>query len=222
MKKATLYFLAVSMLILGVAGTSFAHWSKVIFIEGQVESGTVDWEWGAHSTIDPGTTLDYHCGFGLAGMQGWYQGDKHVGTSEIWVDQSDPRLLHISLDNVYPCYFTEFSFYPMYTGSVPGKINHVVFKDSNGDIIKILTTSFSGAGYFVWEGMEIHWGDNFGAQMHAGDTLEISFWIHILEEAVQDPENTPEAEYEFTIEMYVVNWNEYPVDPQWWIDNPGP
>jgi hypothetical protein len=220
-KSPILFFLGASLLVLAVAGVSFAHWSKIITIDGVIASGDVDWEFASYGTIDVGD--DWHCwpGFLFRDGYGYYwQGEKDVASTEVWIDDVDRHILHVRITNGYPCYFTEVTFYPRYTGSVPGKVNHVFFKDQDGNILATLTEN----DYVAWDwdnnglcDLEFNYGDNFGAQLHDDrPPPEFSFWIHICEDA--EMLHT----YEFTIEIYVVNYNEYPVDPQWWIDNMAP
>jgi hypothetical protein len=211
-KTPTLYLALIGLLTLSMASVAYAHWQKIITVDGVVHSGTVDWEWSNIDTIDPGVTKDWHIQQGFIGDK--YHGDKHVGTTEVFYDVDTRKIVHVVLTNVYPCYFTEVTLYPKNTGTIPIKIDELVVYDGDGN--EIFRTRSTDNYYFALYNeageceVEFKWGDNFGGQLRPGENqLEVSFWIHICEAAIQDPDDTPEPEYTFTMELSCINWNEY-------------
>jgi hypothetical protein len=205
MRKSPVVITAVlALLIASMAGVAYAHWTKIITVDGTVASGTLDWNLKSISTIDSGCTLDYHILHHFEGDV--IQGNKHVGTTTVSIDQ-DPHIGHVLLSNVYPCYFTSVNFYPRSIGTIPIKIDTLKVYDGSGALIGEFRT---GSPYFSIDrdddglcDIEFLYLDNFGAQIHQGEWVENSFWIHICEDAEQ------EATYKFTFELSCINWNEY-------------
>ncbi len=130
-------------------------------------------------------------------------GDKDVGSSSITI--TDPHTVTITLNNVYPCYFTMASVYAQNTGTIPLIIDKVII---DGNVENSFPTypiqmDLDGDGT---DDIEIWWKDGFGIQLEPGDdSPEMSFWIHILQGA---PEG---ATLYFTIEIVGIQWNMYGV-----------
>jgi len=197
----------VVMLGLLSTGLAYAHWSETLFVNGQVDTGELDWQFTSAIIIDT-TGPDYHCRDGFAGPPPEYWiGDKDVGSSSIEVDPTDPHIVTITLNNVYPCYFTMASVYAQNTGTIPLIIDSVII---DGTVLNDFPTypvqlDLNGDGY---DDIEIWWKDGFGTQLEPGDpSPEMSFWIHVLQPAPQG------TELNFTIEIVAVQWNGYVPPP---------
>jgi hypothetical protein len=142
------------------------------------------------------------------------QTDKNVAWVTTNCDEVIPPRKEITMTfhNVYPCYWNHISFGINNYGTIPAKLDHVVFKDSTEAVIGTLTE----IGYLVFDlsgngvdDFEIYWGDNFGDQIHTSESWDISFWIHFMQDEEIDF-SVPHS-YTLTIEVVAVQWNEYPL-----------
>ena len=84
MKKFGLLLLAL-VLALGTLGVGYAMWYEDLYIDGTVYTGEVYAYWDLCGCFD----IE----------------DKDVGTIDCQIDASDPRILTITVNNGYPCYF---------------------------------------------------------------------------------------------------------------------
>lgn len=191
----------VLMLGLLMGGLAYANWSETLYISGSVATGDLDWEF-TEALISDTTGYDYHCrdNFEVPIPRFW-MGDKDVGSSSIEI--TDPHTIAITLTNVYPCYFTMASVYAQNTGTIPLIIDNVII---DGNLLRSHPTypiqmDLDGDGL---DDIEIWWKDGFGTQLEPGDdSPEMSFWIHILQDA-------PQGEtLSFTISLVGVQWNKY-------------
>jgi len=194
------------LLTLSMAGFSFAHWYDYIYVDATVHTGTVCAEWEAPVTYtDHGD--DWTCDVGT--MKNVHQIDKDIGSSLFDLKDTDADgtydTLEMTLNNVYPCYYEHASSWIHNCGTIPWRISKVTFTTSTGTVV--LTTF----GYFTLDldgdgldDVECRWGDNFGAQVDPCESVDISFSIHVLQNAPQD------TQMSFTAEVEVYNWNEAP------------
>jgi hypothetical protein len=179
-----------------LTGFAYAHWEKIITINGTVNTGTLCAEFvGSVSTTDEGN--DWTCDEGLINVR---QLTKDVGSSSAKIVAPDK--IEVKLINVYPCYYEHISFWVHNCGNIPWKIQKVIFNPGGVEIEKpgYLTLDLNGDGK---ADVEIYWGDNFGTQREYCEKLNISFEIHVLEDAPQGDTLT------FTAGIVVVNYNEY-------------
>ena len=190
----------VLMFGLLMSGLAYAHWEKIITITGSVATGSLDWEFTDAFILDT-TGDDYHCRDNFEGPipRSW-MGDKDVGSSSIEI--TDPHTITITLTKVYPCYFTMASVYARNTGTIPLIIENVIIDETvlNSFPTYPIQMDLDDDGLYD---IEIWWKDGFGTQVEPGDdSPEMSFWIHVLQDA---PQGTT---LNFTIELVAVNWNE--------------
>ncbi len=192
----------VLMLGLLMGGLAYANWSETLYISGSVATGDLDWEFTDVLILDT-TGDDYHCrdNFEDPSPRSW-MGDKDVGSSSIEI--TDSHTITITLTNVYPSYFTMASVYALNTGTIPLIIDNVII---DGNVLRSFPTypiqlDLDGDGL---DDIEIWWrGSIFGHQMEPEhESPEMSFWIHILQDA-------PQGEtLSFTIELVAVQYNLY-------------
>jgi len=207
--------LAVTLIVLSIAGFSYAHWCESLTLNGTITTGELDWEFIVASCLDVG--VDYHCNDGFVGIPPYWKDPdgKNIGWQELTLVDSDNDgdndTLLINLNNVYPSYFTSITFYVHNCGTIPLKIDKVIFKNSTHVVgeyrtgVPYLKVDLNGDGKFD---VEFQWGDNFGEQIDpCGRSPEFSFWIHILQDAPQN------ETLSFSIELVAVNWNEYVPPP---------
>lgn len=218
----------VSIFALSGLGVSYAAWTDTLYIKGTAETGTLCWEFTWCSMTDelpPENPGGDYVGFGspyadftiLPGFEGYPQRlDKNVawGVQDIQDLDNDgcDETLAITLNNVYPCYFNEISYYVVNCGTIPLKIDHVeitvndqIFYITHG--MPKLTFDLSGNGI---PDFEIWWKeDYFGYQLEPGqDGAEMSFWMHVLQD---EGAGVQGQSFTFLISLVAVQWNKYPL-----------
>jgi hypothetical protein len=218
MKNKSLLILAVTLGVLCLVGTAYAHWSKTIYIEGYARSGTLDWVWSDVKSWDPYTpnqnNNDQTCedGFPVINFQKVWMTDKDVGWTEAGI-MKDRHYMWVHLYNAYPSYCVEITTHVLVTGTIPIHVYEVIFTTMGGDYLghyasgmpQVIQMDVDQDGDLD---IEVHWNEVFpvrepyGFQYHYGDWEEISFYIHVLNSADQM------AVYEFMIELPGINYNE--------------
>ena len=192
-KLITIPMLLIFALVL--TGFAYAHWEKIITINGSVDTAKLCAEFVAPiTTTDHGN--DWTCDEGLTNVR---QLTKDVGSSSATIVASDQ--MEVVLTNVYPCYYEHMSFWIHNCGEIPWRINRVIFSPGN---VVIQTPSYlkldlNGDGKMD---VEIYWGNNFGTQVDPCEKVDLSFEIHVLQDAPQG------QALAFTVEIVVRNWNE--------------
>ena len=91
----------VLVLLLAVVGIGYSHWTKTLYIEGTVQTGTFGVEWSQYAPCDN-------------------EGVKDVGVPSC-VIQGDTVVL--TIDNAYPSYEATFNLDIHGIGSVPAHVN---------------------------------------------------------------------------------------------------
>jgi hypothetical protein len=172
-------------------------------------------------------------GYGFQRSPNLLDTEKNVGWAT--VEEKDPipdtdpdtlyKRLQLDLHNVYPCYYNHLDFWLHGCGTIPARIYRVTFKDEFGNVLtaydrygdsfpaildamnaspsKYLAFDFNGNGVLDFE---IHWGNNWGAQLHECDYVNMSMAIHVM----QDVEMEGGETFTFIIELEVIQWDEYP------------
>lgn len=184
------------MIALSMIGFTYATWSQTLYINGTVSTGTLSAKFVPPVTkTDQG--LDWNCDDGLINVR---QIDKDIGSSTATIVAD--KEITVVLTNVYPCYYEHISFWIHNDGTIPWKIQKVIFYPGGKELHEpdYLTLDLNGDTY---ADIEIYWGDSFGIQREYCEKLDISFEIHILEKAPQG------ATLTFTIEIVIVQWNKY-------------
>ncbi|MEM3578325.1 MAG: hypothetical protein QXX51_07785 [Candidatus Bathyarchaeia archaeon] len=192
------------IIALGIAGFSFAHWEKYMWIDANVKTGVLCLEFT--TPIDhKDKGVDWTCGLNFTNPDPMERTDKKdIGNTDITV--IDKQHLAVLLNNTYPSYFEEISFHVHNCGTIPWSIVSANFSTPYG------YTVIGAPGYFKLDlsgdgkaDVEINYGDNFHTQVDPCTKIEISFWIHILQDA---PQNTTMS---FTVQLTAINWNEDPL-----------
>lgn len=208
MNKTVKLFLPVLCLL--AIGIAYAHWSENLYVNGQVETGEVDW--GFLPPIiwsDPtGSTGDFALDPSIDEEGFTFYLTKDVASTDVDIYDTDGDgdfdTMEVHIYNAYPCYYGHIGFDARVGGTVPIKIwkvviNGVEFYENN------IYDSFdlNGDGE---DDIEFWWPEYyFGAQLHPGDKVDTSFSFHILQPC-------PEGEtLTFTIEFIAVQYNLYEV-----------
>lgn len=199
----------VLVLAMGGLGVSYALWSDTLYLEGTVETGTLEWEFLRPPALPgepPRPPIVTHDD----------QGDDPPGftkdvasTTWVYVDSDadgDFDLLELTIDNAYPGYTNHCAFWVHGKGSVPLHIERVYFIVNN-IVIEALTANGGvlmdlGTGAIPGDDVYVYWGDSFGTQLHDCDFADMSFDITILQPAPQG------ATMSFQVELEAVQYNE--------------
>jgi hypothetical protein len=209
----------VALTALASAAAAYAMWSEQLNISGSVETGKLDWE------IVPGPTIwldtcGLQPGYGNQGGNDWnasylpepgvVQLDKDVGCTDVQLldtdGDGDYDAMNITLNNVYPWYYTHIAIKVHNDGSIPLKIwrviidGHEYYELNEQQLQQGVEVDLDHDGQpdiLIW------WGDNFGVQLHPCQSADISLDITVLQPA---PQGTTLS---FTISFDAIQWNEY-------------
>ena len=217
------------MALAGV-GAGYAAWFDTITITGTVNTGSVGWDvvgysgtwvWKVFDDVDPENGLE--C---VVTHDPTYQGDILVASSyaEQTIDSDFGAVddsVTVVFDNLFPCIYFEADFTVHYTGSVPGKINSITFRDLWPDTVdeqKIdqfttleVTIGIEDAGgQYQWTPLPID--ELYGYQLHACNKIHIVMIIHLPQ---YYDDGTPTDDLmgltgSFDLDVEVVQWNEFP------------
>jgi len=186
--KKIMAIFAILMIALGIAGFAYAHWEKIVTIDGTVTTGTLH--------IIP----SFHVNYTEAENKTVADIDYEVHAEENDID--------IWFDNVYPCLRVDGYIDLNNTGTIPvnlvdiditgNETLHAVYNETmkHWEIYDGQALIATGDYWFVFP-------DGY-PQIDPGHTAYIYFWIH-FEEGL--PQN---AEYWFHIDLTFWNWNESP------------
>lgn len=207
MKRIGLLSLAL-VLALGSLGIGYAAWTDTLTISGTVATGHVEWEFsGSPAQSDSG--LDDNVFFTLEERHvNLVHMDKDVGSTSVAFTNN--HLMTVTINNAYPFYYNHIAFIVHGLGVTPLKIWKVIIRDNNG--AEVATLYANGYVYLDLDDdgefdLELWWGDNFGYQMHASYSADISFDLLVLQPAPQN------ASLTFSIELVAIQYNEYTPGP---------
>ena len=204
---------------LASVGVGYGLWSKTLYIDGTVNTGSVNSVFVDPFTDDDDVMNDDAMDIGDTGKCDKYmyggsgscdpaasghnvpRKDKDVGYCYAELDDEDPQILNITIENSYPSYYCTVFFDIHNTGTVPVKVQSLGLKGP--DIT---------AGYITAEWTDIYVGqqiDPSSQNMIPGDID-----IHVEQSAPQGET----LELKGTIQL--VQWNEY-VPLNWMTCTPG-
>lgn len=206
-----LVILSVSLL-----GLVYAHWEASLYINGEVESGELDWEFAPGTVIHLDHGLDYNASnFPEVGA---HLLDKDVGSTTVVLQDTDGDgdydTLNVTLSNVYPWYYEHIAFKLHNNGEIPLKVWKVIIETATGNYTyyELNEQELNEGEYLDLDGdgkydIVIWWGDNFGEQLHPCESVDISLDITVLQEAKMG------TTYTFRIYIIAIQWNMYTPSP---------
>ena len=194
---------------LASVGIGYGLWSKTLFIDGTVNTGSVDSIFVDEFTDDDNVPDDPDKDVGDTGIcqlpdclygsgspdpaasgKNVARKDKDVGQCFAELDAQDPQILNVTIDNAYPSYYCTVFFHIINTGTVPVKIQSLGLKGA--DIT---------AGYITGHWTEIEVGD----QIDPGEDFMVQgdLDLHVEQSAPQGETLTLEGK------IQLVQWNEF-------------
>ncbi|MEM2020670.1 MAG: hypothetical protein QXP80_00385 [Zestosphaera sp.] len=220
MNKGMIQQLAAVSLV-AIALAAFAMWSESLMLNATVETGELDWEFVPGSLIyldacglEPGYGVfkgnDWNASY--YPTPGAVQLDKDVGCTEgsFFDTDGDGDLdkMEVTLNNVYPWYYTHIAFKVHNDGTIPLKIWKVIidsreyYELNEQELKQGVELDLNGDGL---PDVTVWWGDNFGVQLHPCWSADISFDVTVLQPAPED------VDLKFYVSFVAVQWNEYEV-----------
>jgi hypothetical protein len=192
---------------LASVGVGYGLWSKTLYIDGTVNTGSVNSIFDKEFTDDDNVIDDPDKDLGDTGIceppdclygsgspdpaaSGMNRKDKDVGQCFAELDSQDSQILNVTINNSYPSYYCTVFFDVHNTGTVPVKVQSLGLK---GPAIT--------AGYVTaeWSGLEV------GQQIDPCSQNIVPGDIHIHVE-----QSAPQGEtLELKGTIQLVQWNEY-------------
>ena len=177
---------AILMIALSIAGFAYAHWEKIVTVDGTVTTGTLH--------VIPSFYMEI-------------SQDKPVASYDYKV-YPEENSIDVWIDNVYPCLRVKGYIDLENTGTIPV---HLVDTDITATPTLSAVWNDTEKYYEIKDGTTIIATGNYAfrfpdeyPQIDPGHTAYIDFWIH-FEEGL--PKGT---EYTFHIDLTFWNWNESP------------
>lgn len=193
------------VIALAAIGLGYALWSKTLTIEGVVHTGEVDAEFVDAFTDDDNVVDDpdkdsgdtgecregelTSCDPAASGRDPKPRYDKDVARCDASIDEEDPQIMYVTVENAYPSYFCTVWAHTKNSGTIPVK-----FQDMD-----LTAHNFT-------PGVEITvdiFGVDCGFQLDPGEEVQEGGWLHV-EQAAEENHS-----YTATIEVDWVQWNEY-------------
>jgi len=197
--KKVMATFAILMIALGVAGFAYAHWEKIVTIDGDVTTGTLH--------VIPSLEATLWAEGDVEGKQGPYSG---VATLDYDV-YPEQNYMEIWLDNVYPCLWVEGYIDLENDGSIPVNLVDCNWEGNEALSVVYVETVEGEEHYAIYDGELLianlylsYEFPNGYPQIDPESTAYINFSLHFKEELPQD------AYYEFTVDFTFWNWNEMP------------
>jgi hypothetical protein len=181
--------IVVLLLVLASLGVAYGLWSQTLTIGGTVHTGKVDVVWSACDCTDDGLDPVRPPGATVR---------KDVGSTTCTIDEQDPHILHLAVENGYPSYWNNCEVHIRNAGTIP--VNIIGYE--------ILPINFRPASAYGADDGEIwvrYW-DGVGTQMDPcpDNSCEqaSSLQFHVEQSAREN------YLYEFEVQVCVAQWNE--------------
>jgi len=208
--KLAVLFIITAMALAGV-GAGYSAWFDTITIQGEVSTGSVEWKvsgysgtyvWKVYGLENQGWGAETY----VTGDSEWVPADNGWQGERISYAEAIPGMddhdVEIIFDNLFPCIYMKADIDITYTGTVPGKINDIIF-DYDPACPWVFSLIEAGEIYATARCDEKV--VELGYQLHENDEIHIELWIHIPQD-----NDLMELSGSFTATFEVVQWNEYP------------
>ncbi|HJX61037.1 MAG TPA: hypothetical protein VJ578_00580 [Dehalococcoidia bacterium] len=191
----TLMLLVLGLVLaLATLGVAYGLWSKVLTVEGTVNTGDLDAEWELAGCFE---------------LNGWpgpfspgeYLG-KDVGSVEAVIDPTDAQILHFTVNSGYPSYVADCEVEYQNSGTIPVNVVGTTIIPVAGLTNCTLTGVQSKT--LTCDQLTVEFADGIGSQIDPDDGAGGSVRIHVEQLAEQ------ESTYEFEVLICLAQWNEDP------------
>ncbi|MCP4141175.1 MAG: hypothetical protein GY755_12985 [Chloroflexi bacterium] len=204
-----LVMLAIGMILLaGSMGVAYSLWSETLIIDGLVVTGEVDGSWTSCICTDTPDGLDPKLtDYGLPWPYSYpstYEA-KNVGKTSCSIDQDDPRIMHLTIENGYPSYWGNCEVHFANTGTVPVHITGYAIQPENFTL-----SSANGADDGeIW--VRHLAGPSTGAQLEPCPAPD-GFWCENSFSMQFHVEQPAEENYTYSFDLVacLAQWNENP------------
>ncbi len=232
MKKIGLICLAL-VLALGGLGIGYASWVDTIYINGTVNTGTVDieitelsgtWVW---KIVDTHQTI-YNHGWGVR-SDSYPYGDPNApaeagsmlvasATAEFDPTDNTNDTIIVEFDNLFPSTTFWVDFLVHYNGTIPVMIDAEIVADAGSEWLEALwNNGHAGVTAYYYDPLNPHDTSNPIAagdiQLHQSDVIKLILWIH-LPQITGRPDSQFDQSYlsdltgGFTATITATQWNE--------------
>ncbi len=230
MKRTSIISILV-IVAFAMMGIGFAMWSDTVTVSASAQAGDLKFHYITGSSDSKDIAGDWTCDYGLRNIRGAVEG-KDVGSTTITMEDTNSDSfqdkINVTVNNAYPCYFNDISWWVESTGSIPviiqsakltwggteydiisGKLYIFCMDRDTGayNLIKVPSTVGNLEDYYEsMDGViEFKWGDNVGLQLHPHESVEQSFIFHVVQPAQQN------TTYNFGLSIKGIQWNESPI-----------
>jgi hypothetical protein len=190
------------VIILLVAGYAYADWTQIIYIDGTAETSNFCFDIEPWSFMCKDVGDDWTCDPYTMNNVGPLDKDVGSTTGDLVDTDGDLHLdtLELIVENAYPCYYNEISIIVRNWGTVPLVIQELIIEWEGTEISFPLDTVV----VLLKDGKEIlemKWLNGIDVQLDEGGSRELSFKLHVLQEA------EPDTTYTFIIRIPAIQWN---------------
>jgi hypothetical protein len=202
----------ILVLALASFGVGYGLWAKLLEIRGTVLTGTVDAIFDVAFTDDDGEVNNplkdagdvAPCplfGDGACDPKAFgpnpLRYDKDVGDCKAWIDDKDPELLYVEVENGYPSYHCTVWYDILNNGTIPVMIQSLQLTPVNFVNGKEVTVALSELAC----GLQIDPTDPLDPDPE--ELVQGDIHIHVEQDAGMD------KNYAFTAGLFLVQWNEF-------------
>ena len=107
---------AILIIALSIMGFAYAHWSKIVTVDGTINTGRLNLIIVSAADDDTGIDPGY---------------DKDVADTVITIDPHDPQIAHITITNAYPSYHVYWHVTIKNVGTIPAKLKAIIVDNPN-------------------------------------------------------------------------------------------
>jgi hypothetical protein len=188
----------VLLLLLALAsiGVVYGLWSKMLVIEGTVQTGRLHarWDFGICSEFHPWPPPT------PPGLINGEVGGKDVGSTTIAIDPNDNNRLFVTINNGYPSYAVDCEVEYVNDGTIPYFVRAISIIPGPG--LTNCRVTGNQTKTLACDQLTVVFRDGIGLQVDPDDGLASSLRIHVEQKASQN------AEYTFDVQICVAQWNE--------------
>ncbi len=187
------------MLALAAVGIAYGFWSGTLTIVGTVDTGAVDARWATAICQEFHTWPRLPSGPGdLGEAEG-----KDVGSISATIDETNPGLLHVRVENGYPSYAADCEVEYVNDGTLPWVIAGIAVEPVSPNLTGCVLSGRQSRTLSCNE-LTVVFVDGIGSEIFPGDLVASSLRVHVEQPAQQG------TEYRFLVAVCVAQANGQP------------